>query len=67
MNSLTALLREFNPEEWLMASVGKDGDQDYESEVCLYFWGEKCFIQAKGSPNSNPEFSVCKQRLSLDA
>lgn len=50
-----------------MASVGKDGDQDYESEVCLYFRGEKCFIQAKGSPNSNPEFSVCKQRLSLGA
>lgn len=39
-----------------MASVGKDGDRECESEVCLHFQGEKqCFTQATVSPSSSPE------------
>lgn len=55
MDSLEARWREFSPEKWLVdASVAKEGDQERELVVCLYFWGRK-----QNGPQTHVQSSGC--------
>lgn len=50
MNLLETFQRELNPKDSLMTSVGNDGDEESELEICLYFWGDKQLLFKRRGP-----------------